>query len=219
MKKYFIILVGILLLAAACQKQFANKQQNQEQPQTASTTQNNQNLSQGNKTGWETYTNSQYGFTIQYPKNNFALYTDASKIRPLTYIPVCNPEMVACLYYSKDNQKNTNLDGAGVSLDVLKDSGAEANCLMTREGEEKTGTVEINGAGFAVYKGGGAAAGHSEQYWNYRTFKNNACFQITLRTAEVNISNYDPSLDIKKYNWNEINSIQEQIFSTFKFTK
>ncbi len=167
---------------------------------------------------WKTYTNTQYGFEIKYP-NGFELYTDVNKMKVLSYIPVCNPDMVVCLYYSKDNQKNTNFEGAGLSVDILKDSGTNASCLLTKEVEEKTGFITINGVNFDIYKGGGAAAGHFEEYFNYRAFKNNYCYQITLRKTEANISNFDPSLGVKEYDWNEVMVKQEQVLSTFKFTK
>ncbi len=167
---------------------------------------------------WKTYTNTKYGFEIKYP-NDFELYTDVNKMEVLSYIPVCNPDMAICLYYLKDNQKNTNFEGAGISVDILKDSGTKASCSMIKEGEEKTGFIAINGVNFDIYKGGGAATGHFEEYFNYRTFKNNYCYQITLRKTEANISNFDPSLGVKEYDWNEVMANQEQVLSTFKFTK
>lgn len=167
---------------------------------------------------WKTYSNTKYGFEIKYP-NDFELYTNVNKMKILSYIPVCNPDMAVCLYYSKDNQRDTNFGGAGISVDILKNSGTEASCLMVKEGEEKTGFITLDGVNFDIYKGGGATAGHLEEYFNYRAFKNNYCYQITLRKTETNISNFDPSLGVKEYDWNEVMASQEQVLSTFKFTK
>lgn len=218
--KKIIIIASILFLAAGCQKavktNIPDKSEKSDQSNQTEQFKDTQSLPQGEKEGWETYTNSNYGFEIKYP-NNFVLYTDIGKVKPLSYIPVCDDNMVACLSYSKDNHKNTNFEGAGVSVGVLKDSGNEASCLMEREGEGKTGSVSINGQDFSIYKGSGAAAGHSEEFWNYRAFKNSNCFQITLRTTGANISNFDPASGVKEYNWNEVRAKQEQVLSTLIF--
>lgn len=105
MKKYLLIASAIILLAAACnqsQKVFKTKEDcqkatgrfcalacdslpdcknghwlvaNDGQSQNKSATSTKDNLPQGEKTGLNTYTNSQYGVTIQYP-NSFKLYTN-----------------------------------------------------------------------------------------------------------------------------------------------
>lgn len=174
-------------------------------------------LPQGEKTGWETYSNSQYGFSVQYPKNDFGLYTDYNKVKSLSYIPVCNDSMLGCLVYSKDKQPNTNFEGAGVSLDRLG-LGTEASCLMVQQGETRQADLVINGVNFAVYKGSGAATGHFEEYINYRTFKNNDCIGITLRVTSTNIGNYEPGT-VKEFNSNEVWNKLKQVLSTFNFTK
>ena len=169
------------------------------------------------KNNLETYSNSTYGFEIKYPKNEFSLFTDYKKVQPLSYIPVCNSEMVGCLYFDKANLPQTNFTGAGVSVDVIKDSGTESNCLMQRIGEDQKADQSVNGVKFAVFSGNGAATSHYESYKNYRTFWSGSCINVTLRITSVNLGVLDTkgAGAIKEFNEDELWNKLEQTLLTF----
>lgn len=219
MKKYLIILVGILFLAAGCQqakKTNSTDKSNQSNKTYQSDNNGNaQNLPQGNKTGWETFSNSQYGFTIQYPKE-FKLYSNWDDVKSLTYSPVCSPNMTGCLVLFSDSYPKTNFEGAGISIDVHKDLSTKSSCLAAKEGEKQAGKQTINGAEFQIFEYSGVGAGHVEDHRFYRTFNKSECIAVALRVAYANIGVYEPGA-IKEFNEKEVWNKLEQTLSTFKF--
>ncbi len=88
MKKYLII-PAILLLAVSCSKQ---------QSYNDDTNQNNPNPPAVN-----TYVSpDKYGFSVKY-SDEFGFSTDLAQVESLSYIAVCDQNMVACLFLKKDN--------------------------------------------------------------------------------------------------------------------
>lgn len=173
------------------------------------------NLSQGNKIEWETYTNADYGFMVLYPKSEFQVYTDYNKVKPLSYVPACDKTMSGCLFYSKENQKGTNFDASGISVNILKKLTSRAKC-ETMEGAEGV-KVEINGETFSRFGNSGAAAGHFEEFQSNRIYKNNTCYEVMLRMASSNISNYPPEAGVKEFNKDDVWNKLGLVLSTFKF--
>jgi hypothetical protein len=209
MKKY-IIIAGILFLAAGCRQavQTENKSNKPEEIK------NTQNLPQGEKEGWQTYNNSQYGFEIKYSKD-FELFTDVNKVKSLSYIPVCDENMAGCLAYFKDKEPNTNFEGAGVSLNIFSNLNSQSKC-ETMEGAKGV-EIMVSGEKFSRFGNSGAAAGHFEEFQANRIFKNYTCFEVRLRMTSANIGNYPEGSNIKEFNSKEVWGKLEQVLSTFKF--
>lgn len=75
MKKYLFILSTVMLLAASCNSQPTgqytirndNQVGTQQTEKQESQDKNGQGLPQGEKEGWKTYSNSEYGFEFKYP--------------------------------------------------------------------------------------------------------------------------------------------------------
>jgi hypothetical protein len=217
--KKILILAGILLVSAGCQKTAVENTKTEPVKQEVIKGGEN-NLPQGEKEGWQTFSNSQYNFEIKYPKNEVNLYTDYEKVKSLSYIPVCNPEMLGCLYYDKNNLAKTNFGGAGVSVDVLKNLSTESKCLAPMVGEKKETNISINGVTFSVFSGNGAALSHYESYKNYRTFNSGVCVSLGQRVTSVNLEVIETTGPdaIKGFNEKEVWNKLDQILSTFKFT-
>lgn len=210
-KKYLII-ASIVFLAAACSKQSTQPQSGpvQNPPTTLQPTDD-----------WQSYTSAQNDFVIKYP-NNFSVSTDINKVRPLTYIPVCDDTMVSCVYYSGSEYKGTNFDGAGVSVNILSDLNTEGECykfnVPTNEAQTSVGDITINAVTFKSAIGGGAATGHYDKVQVYRNFRSNKCYEIAQTLASTSIGVYEPGA-IKAFNedkvWNEL----ADIVKTFEFVK
>ncbi len=215
MKKLFIISTVALLLAVSCQKQEGKKNDNNTK-QATSTSENN--LPQGNKTGWNTYTNAEWKFEIKYP-GSFKVYTEADVIRELGYIPPCDSMGLVCLFYSLENHPKTNFTGAGVSVSPLENhSFSESQCRSAYEGEQKIGEQTINNLLFTVFKGSSAGMSHWEERKTYRTFHNSVCMGVTLRVTYNDMGAYESGA-VQEFNQSEVWDKLEQALSTFKFTE
>jgi hypothetical protein len=66
-----LLIASILLLAAGCNKQTVKTipNQNQAAPDSSSTTEKNYVISDSTKAGWKVYTNSDLGFSVEYPSS------------------------------------------------------------------------------------------------------------------------------------------------------
>jgi hypothetical protein len=219
MKKFFIISAAVLLLTAGCNKTVNNQAPQQNQNNQPS--QNSQATSSpANQSDWNTYASpAKYGFSIQYPKD-FGFNTSYDQIKPLSYIPVCDETTVGCIVYSGDKYKGTNFDGAGVSINILKDLNTESKCynfkVATNEAQNQVADVTINGVIFKSATGTQGAAGHFDKSQIYRNFRNGMCYELAQRVASTDIGNY-PEGTIKEFNENEVWNNLKQILSTFKF--
>lgn len=190
----------------------------------APTTNNSNNTT--NQTSQTIFPNSyhsdNYGFTIQYP-NDLGFITGVSQFRSAVgaFIPPCDDNTVACVFYKRGTYPGTNFDSAGVSVNILADIKTEAACrkfdIQTSEVNTATGTQTVNGTLFYTGTGGGGATGHSDQIRSFHNFRNATCYEINLRIAQTNIDNYPPGT-IKAFNEREVWIKLEQVFSTFKFT-
>jgi hypothetical protein len=215
MKKIILIVLSVVLVAAACQKKPVQQSPDNQNNNQASSTDTSK-LPQGNKEGWQTYANSQFGFEIKYP-NNFKLYTDLSQTKTLSFVPPCDDNMVACLFYSKDNEKDTNYEGGGMSLNK---TGAvtENACLVAGNGEKRVGNEVINGVTYTVFEGGNAATGHWEILKLYRTFRSGVCLEANLRISGYSRGNLPDPDKVRELNRNDVWAKFTQVLSTLKFS-
>lgn len=214
MRKYFIIL-SISLLASGCIKQAVPPtqtppDQNQQPTSTPPSATSN----------WNTYTSpDKYGFSIKYP-SGFGFTTDLSKVQGLSYIPVCDQTMVACIYLTRDTFKATNFDGAGVSINIVPLATAD-DCynfkVPTNEAQTQIGDVTINGVVFKSATGGGGAAGHLDKLQIYRTIHDGTCWEISQDVVSTNIGNYPPGT-VSQFDENAVWQKLQGVVDTFEFT-
>jgi len=212
MKKTIIIAASVFLLAAGCQK-----------TQPVKTGENPPATSTPDQTaGWNSYTSpDKYGFSLKYGEG-FGFATDKSQVTGISYIPVCDENMVACVYMIRQTFAATNFDGAGVSINIDPTLNTEAKCynfaVSTSEAQTVEPDVTINGTVFKSATGGGGAAGHFDKLQIYRNFHNNMCFEIAQDMAETNIGNY-PAGTVQPFDENAVWQDLQGVVNTFRFTK
>jgi hypothetical protein len=164
---------------------------------------------------------AKYGFSMQYPES-FGFNTDISKVKSLTYIPVCDQTMVACAFLEKSQYSNTNFDGAGVSINIDKTLNTEAKCynfsVSTNAAQQAAADATINGAVFKSATGGDAGAGHFEKLQVYRNFRNGMCYEIAQHVGSTNIGNY-PEGSITEFSQDEVWQRLQMVVNSFAFTE
>lgn len=222
--KKIIIVVSILLLAAGCgQVKKVNKENKSDgsnkayQSNQEDQVKDKQNLQEGEKEGWQTYTNSKYGFEVKY-LNDFSVSTEAPAF-PSTYIPLCDKdETVTCFSLSKEAYKNTNFEGAVLAVNVINGQTQKKACEII-EGYPKSEQVTIGGIQFEYYKdaAGGAGAGHWSKGHLYRIFYNGICFELQPKVTGRSGQDYDLGREFKEFNSKEVWNKLEQVLSTFRF--
>ena len=130
-------------------------------------------------------------------------------------IPVCDETAVACFLYNGDHE-GTNLQAAGVSVNVLRDRKTEQDCNKIDTGQYPIKTETINGIRFHYGETGEVAAGNGGGGPVYRAFYQNVCFEVAAVTAWTNIGNYDPG-EIKAFDSKELNKLLLRVVHTFRF--
>jgi len=217
MKKALTLAALVVLVAAGCNK-IGNNQPQQDQ----NNNQEPQNQQQDQTVGWNSYTSPvKYDFSIKYPAD-FGFNTDYNQIKSLGYIPVCDENTKACVFYTGDAYKGTNFEDAGVSINIDPNLNTEAKCydfkVLTNEAQTLAADVTINGVDFKSATGGQGAAGHFMKTQEYRNFHNGQCYEIAQRLGSTNIGNY-PEGTIREFDqegvWQKLQSIVE----TFRFVQ
>ncbi len=167
------------------------------------------------------YGNPDYGFTINFPVG-VTMINNRDDIASSGYIPVCDPETsIVCLVFPDTTYPNSNFSQAGVSVNVLPTLTNETVCNTpdTNRNASDRQTVIINGLTFTRFSMGDAAAGHQSGGFNYRTFHDNQCFELTTRVNTTTFENYEPGT-IEKFTAEQESAItaqMEAMVQSFKF--
>lgn len=211
MKKYSVIL-AVLLLAASCGKSDVKPISVPTVSPTPTTI---------NQPAVKSYISpTEYGFTLEY-SNDFGFSIDPEQVKGLSYIPVCDDNMLACVYLKKETYPGTNFDGAGVSVNIYPDINTDKKCYQLINPTSSVNTVQpdvtINGVIFKHGTGGDAATGHSEAIKIYRNLHNNQCYEIAAHVAETNISLYEPGT-IKEFDQVVVWDKLQTVVNSFKFS-
>lgn len=163
---------------------------------------------------------SKYGFSFEYPKD-FGFDTNIEHTRGLAYIPVCDENMLACAFLEKNKLPGTNFDGAGVSVNLLKDFN-EKRCGTFNPNVDKVvnnqSETTINGIVYKTATGGDAGMGHSETLKVFRSFQNGFCFEISEHIGQTAIGNY-PEGTVKEFSSADIQNKLDLIVQSLKFEK
>jgi hypothetical protein len=151
--------------------------------------------------GWQTYSNPDYGFTISYPPD-IKLYNSARGESPGGYNPICFESTVTCLGYSGTEYQETNFEGAGVAINVLRDAKTEKDCHGIRH--------------YISY-----AAGHGSSHTTVGNselkFYQNVCFEVAPLIATGGPDNFDPG-SVKEFKPERLRQLLDQVVHTFQFT-
>jgi len=190
--------------------------------------------------GWQTYTNSEYGFEIKYP-NNFYENPTTAKYNPNTtdtrlgkpfeldqiklsyHLPELNP--IKTLYLDSTEYKNSGFQFAYFNIGIDQDSADFSSCQTLASGPSSSGMsqktqLNINGETFYRYKIFDDAMG-GQRGTGYVYFKvaNNKCFVLHGFHAYRDARGFsDIEINFKDSEVLEISEKLNQIASTFKFT-
>src|SRR5215469_6174075 len=169
--------------------------------------------------GWKSYTNPDFGFTLQYPKD-FTLCAgglDYCEVTARSYIPVCDDNVLDCLVYTGKEYAGTNFEGAGLSVNVLRDKRTQQECDELDIGQNPTKTKVINGVLFHYGMAGYGGLGHWVGRAKYRTLHDKVCFELAGNVAGVNSGNFEPGT-IKEFDESKLDKQLDAIVSAFRFT-
>jgi hypothetical protein len=166
---------------------------------------------------WQVYRSPDYGFTIAYPASLsfYPGHPDLKEVQMESMIPVCEESTVACFLYNR-NHKRTNLQAAGVSVNVLRDRKTEDDCNKIDSAQYPIKTETINGIEFHSGETGEVATGNNGGGPVYRSFYHDVCFEVAVVTAWTNMSAYD-SGEIKAFDSKALDKLLEKVVHTFKF--
>lgn len=133
----------------------------------------------------QTYTDPRYGYSFQYP-NTMKLFEPINfdKMQLLTFIPLCETSASVCIVAPKelDTIKAEGFEGAAFSVSALPITSSV--CTNYSDLNRTSGESEnINGISFSKAVLSGAATGHSNMDFSLRTFRNNQCYQLTVRVT------------------------------------
>ena len=165
----------------------------------------------GNETaGWKTYTNNQYGFSINYQSGVTIVAGVQSVLTPTIVSLISIPVL--------DYPLNGRLD-IGISTNS---EDYKYNCLVTpvdphldSSGWQNMGNIVINGITFLHFKYYQPATGQFQLIDTYRTIRNGACWNINLVQSGEESNRSVQSAAINLQIQNELNAN----LKTFKFTK
>lgn len=167
--------------------------------------------------GWRVYHSLDYSFSIAYPANMtfYSGHPDLAETG-LSYIPICDYTTVACFEYNGKEYGSTNLQAAGLSINVLRNEKAEQDCTAIDASQYPVKTQIINGTTFRYGLTGEAGLGNSKGGTVYRAFHDGVCFEISAATAQSSLGAFDPGT-VKAFDSGKLDGILDQMVHTFKF--
>jgi hypothetical protein len=177
---------------------------------------------QSDTLNWSTYTNTNYGFQIQYPDDR-ELITDKNKatIGFIFSNFSCEKDALACFAYKPEKFPGTNFNGATISVNIARaEDGSTINtsvgCSNYGKDLDVVGTKIINGITFRRVNSSDGAGGHVGSVDDYITFASNQCFDVrivyeTISSTDFGLSKMTPEME------RSILDTFEQMLSTFKF--
>ena len=167
--------------------------------------------------GWKTYHNKDYGFTISYPKD-MAFYSARPdyKETQLSYIPVCEWTTVACFEYNGHEYKGTNFGAAGVSVNVLRDLRTREDCRKIDTGQFPIKQSIIHGVRFFYGTTGEGGMSHMKGGSAYRAFREGVCFELATGISSVDVGVYEPGT-VKQFRATRLEKELDAVVHTFKF--
>lgn len=207
---FLLILTALLILAGIFGVWYFSQPSLDEDIGTVTSSTNQFADSATSMAGWKTYTNAEYGFEFKYP-NDWEFIEDVKKQQPL--LKLTSPETIIAIANESEKQKNYGpLIGDDILiyyyptvLDIPKNT-TKANSLdeyilkaSANVDVEKIGEIQINNAKAIE----ATPLGENSAYWLYLE-KNNHIYLIAFN-----------NIPDKKF----LTNIENQILSTFKFTK
>lgn len=217
MKKQLIIL-GILLCAAAVIAYFLIAK-----PAEAPTGETTHSTSSGNTPATPastTYTNSVYGFTLQYPSD----VTESSSFER-TYLAEGDWSLFAQGTHASGTPiasfrlpHSNEIESGELRIGVSSSSGAVAACLEAPKdlGVSAPSKISVNGVPFTLFTMADAAMSHSLSAHIYRTIANGACYSFEEVVMGTNPEVYSPPREAP-FTEAQAFSALEEVLQSFTF--
>ncbi|HEY5220600.1 MAG TPA: hypothetical protein VIJ29_00405 [Candidatus Paceibacterota bacterium] len=161
--------------------------------------------------------NTTAGFSIAYPldfdtQDNYSA-TPSTDWRLDTNAPGIKYFM---LTVPRAFEPQTNFAGATLTVGASGNDAAVSDCMDLGEGVI-TSTTTINGTSFNVFMWFDEGAGNEYAITSYRTLHAGKCYVIEYSLHSSQIGNYPTSYDLQPFSEQQINSVMQNIVSTFKF--
>jgi predicted ribosomally synthesized peptide with SipW-like signal peptide len=182
--------------------QIAANQQATTTPSTAQTTTDSSAKSTpASSSQTKTYTNTQYGFSLQYPN-------------AVTVNPNCGEEEPACTgnplikFYEQTPQPSNGFAYGYLVVNASTDPATVSSCMTNASpGFGTFSTTQINGIPFTIGGAGSAAAGTQEANTSYHALENGVCYSLDLDE----FSHYTGGTFVKSQAQNDLESIVQSL--------
>ncbi len=142
----------------------------------------------------EIFTSPDGAFQFIYPENYQLLVGErilkASQGRHVA-IPVCDfATALVCVIYPVEGTDNSRFEAAGFSVDTVRGSNAESECLaysdrFSRDHGDQfpSSSISINGFVFRYAAIRKIIAGHLQSLYLYRTFQKEHCYELRIAVS------------------------------------
>jgi hypothetical protein len=166
-----------------------------------------------------TYTNTTYGFSINYPNAFVATSTFASSYLLPTYWNIYAPEgtgeQVVAIEYPGSNEILSSELRIGISTDI----GQVKSCdTFPQEQGIATSTHAIDGVQFYVGTAGDGAMSHFSHIKSYRVTHHGTCYALDLVSFGTDPSVYSPPRTVP-FDEKSAEAALNQVVDSFIFTK
>lgn len=152
------------------------------------------NMSTDTASGCLIYRNSEYGFSLQYPKEVALLpsFTD-SYLLPQAWSTIASPKSSGIQIVSFRTPGSNGIISAELRISASSNRTEIKNCTTAPVyATFKTSTQTIKNTVFTVFEIEDAAMSHYSSIKSYRVFKNTSCMAIEEVITGTNPQVYDP---------------------------
>ncbi len=169
---------------------------------------------------WRTYSNTDYGFTIKYPK----IYILDQGVSPVYYVGEYfqggGKNVVTIEFWPSAIYADTNYLDAFITVSVGNAGISETACKIAQRlgSGQSINLTEARVTNDITFNGGeleGAAAGTYAKSKVYHAMINNRCYEVSLNLFQGKIDK-NQSSPVKQVNEQEIFSKLEAVLNTFK---
>jgi hypothetical protein len=142
-------------------------------------------------TGWKTYRDPDYGFTIAYPES--MTFYPGHPVEPMqrAMFPICD-HTIACFLYNGNALDGTPTNTIGLSVNIVRGVKTETECINSTDPRlDPIKTTRIRGTPFHYGETGDAGLGSGRSMTEYLAFYQHVCFDVALGTAGRNLGTQD----------------------------